>query len=101
MGSDGSRFNVLLIVQEQIRETVSINHYFLKTHVSRSGESNLGLSAFQPSALPPGQAGSLRLCQMMCAQVYFDTLPSEVKDFGDVYTSYLDRLLCQVCVCGC
>ena len=31
---------------------------FLKRNVNRSGESNLGPSAYQPSASPLGQAGS-------------------------------------------
>ena len=39
-------------------ETASINHMFWKRKVSRSGESNLRPSAYLPSALPPGQAGS-------------------------------------------
>ena len=58
MGSDVSRFNVSIISAGQSHETVSINHNFWKRKASRSWESNLRLSAYQPSALPPGQAGT-------------------------------------------
>ena len=42
----------------QRHETMSIKTQFLKRKERRSGESNLRPSAYQPSALPPGQAGS-------------------------------------------
>ena len=41
------------------KETVSINHHFGKRKVSRSGESNLGPSAYQLSQLQKGKGHSL------------------------------------------
>ena len=52
-----SHFNVSLIVQGKVPR-VSIYHNIMKRKVSRSGESNLRPSAYQPSASPPGQGSS-------------------------------------------
>ena len=54
-GSDVS--HVSISVQGKTRDSVHKPH-FAKRKLSRSGESNLGPSTYQPSVLPPGQAGS-------------------------------------------
>ena len=56
--SDVSHFHVSLTVQGKVTRQRPYKSQFLKRKVSRSGESNLRPSAHQPSALPPGQAGS-------------------------------------------
>ena len=55
MGGDESRLNVSLIVRDNIR-TLSADHNFGRE--GRAGvESNQSPSAYQPNALPLGQAG--------------------------------------------
>ena len=59
MGSDESHFNVSLIVRDKVTiKTVSTNHNFRR---ERRAEAvwNRGPSAYQPTALPLGQTGSL------------------------------------------
>ena len=60
MGSDESHFNVPLIVRDKLsHKTVSTNHNFRR---ERRAEAvlNRGPSAYQPTALPLGQTGSLK-----------------------------------------
>ena len=52
MGSDVSHFNVSLIVLGMHETVHKSQFYFLKRKMSRSWESNLRPSAYQPSALP-------------------------------------------------
>ena len=65
-----SHFNVSLIVWAKSQDSVH-KPQFLKRKESRSG-SNLGPSAYQPRALPPGHTGS----QVHCVSLHFDLLQS-------------------------
>ena len=63
----GSPFSSEIVIYGYINcagkshETVSINHNCFTRKVSRSVESNLRPSVYQPSALPPGLSGSRSL----------------------------------------
>ena len=58
MGSDESHFNVsLIIVKGKVTKTVSTNHNCWRERTAEA-ESNRRPSAYQPNALPLGQAGS-------------------------------------------
>ena len=46
MGSDESRFNVLLIAKGKVTKRMSVNHNFLK-EMTAEAESNRGPSAYQ------------------------------------------------------
>ena len=58
MGSDESHFNVSVGSDGQSRKTVSTNHNFWREKRTEA-VSNRGPSAYQPTALPLGQTGSL------------------------------------------
>ena len=61
MGNDESHLNVSLIVRDKVTtETVSTNHILLEEKGQPKRNQAKALSAYQPNALPPGQAGSLR-----------------------------------------
>ena len=63
MGSDKSHFNVSLIVRDKVtNKTLSKDHFFffflfLRERTAKA-DSNRGLSAYQPNALPLGQTAS-------------------------------------------
>ena len=57
MGGDESRFNVPLVVRDS-HKTVSRDHNFWRERRAEA-VSNRGPSAYQPTALPLGQTGSL------------------------------------------
>ena len=57
VGSDESHFNVSLIVRGKSHKTVSTGHNFWRERRTEA-DSNRGLSAYQPNALPLGQTGS-------------------------------------------
>ena len=62
MASDESRFNVSLIVRDKVtNKTVSTDHK-LGSERRAETDSNRGPSAYQPTALPLGQSGSLCQC---------------------------------------
>ena len=69
MGSDVSHFNVRFInCAGQSHETVSIKSQFVQRKGSRSGESNLRPSVYQPSALPQAKPADVRSLSMMDAR---------------------------------
>ena len=56
-GSDGSRFNVMLIVRDKVtNKTGSTDHNFGRERRAEA-DSNPGPSAYQPNTLPLGQTG--------------------------------------------
>ena len=59
MGSDENRFNALTLMKA-FHKTVSVNHNLWREGKAEA-ESNRSPSAYQPNALPLGQAGSLYL----------------------------------------
>ena len=58
MGSDESRFNVSLIVRDEVTRQCTQTTTFEDRRAE--AESNRGPSAYQPNALPLGQTGSQR-----------------------------------------
>ena len=66
MGSDESHFNVSLIVRDKVTRRVSTNHKLSEgRREPKRNRAELGPSAYQPSVLPLGETGSLRLSQLM------------------------------------
>ena len=62
MGSDESHFNVSVGSDGQSHKTVSANHNLSELRERRAeAVSNRGPSAYQPTALPLGQTGSLEM----------------------------------------
>ena len=59
MGSDESHFNVSLIVRDKVTRHCPQITTFCGRERRAEAESNRGPSAYQPNALPLGQAGSL------------------------------------------
>ena len=59
VGSDDSRFNVLLIVRDKVKRQCPQTTTFEETERRAQAVSNRGPSAYQHNALPLGQTGSL------------------------------------------
>ena len=65
MGSDESHFNVSVGSDGQSHKTVSTNHNLFEEKGEPKRVSNRGPSAYQRSAIPLGQTGSLRQLNRM------------------------------------
>ena len=59
VGSDESHFNVTLIVRDKVTRQYPQTTTFEASERRAQADSNRGPSAYQPTALPLGQAGSL------------------------------------------
>ena len=89
MGSNVSHFNISLIVRDKVTRRCPQTTTF-----EEKGEPNRGPSAYQPNALPLGQAGSL-IALYRTAHFYTQTSSSSVTESLSYISSSSDTRSCE------